>query len=88
MACSLQVPTIWDHLKNFRVWVHGISAACIGGAATALGAHFTDPSHVDFSSAGLHAMWKVALAGGFLTSAAYLTRSPLPTSCSQEVTHG
>lgn len=71
----------WFHLSHVRTWLHGIAAALVGGSATTLGAHFTDPAHLDFSPEGMHAMWKVALAGGFVTALAYLVKSPLPSYC-------
>lgn len=85
MACTITPVSFWDHLKSFRIWVHGLSAACIGGAATTVGAHLADPAHIDFSAAGFHAIWKVALAGGAVLACAYLVKSPLPQPCSQEV---
>ena len=81
MDSRLLLKTIWFHLTNFRTWVHGIAAASVGGSSTTLAAHFADPTHIDFTPNGLHAIWKVALSGALVTMAAYLIKSPLPSYC-------
>lgn len=63
-----------QHLKSLRLWLHGLSAAVIGGAVTTLGAI---PS-IQFDSEGLKTLRNAALTGAFVGVVAYLKQSPLP----------
>lgn len=56
-----------------KAWIHGLSAAAIGGSATAIASALATGGHVDFQALG-----KVALVGAVLTAAGYLKQSPLP----------
>lgn len=61
-------------MKTLKFWLHGLSAAAIGGAATAVTTFLVqDAAHADLRSVG-----KAALVGGLLTAASYLKQSPLP----------
>lgn len=59
---------------GLRVWLHGFSAAVIGGAVTALG---TLPA-VHFDKAGIEMLKSAALSGAFVGVIAYLKQSPVP----------
>ena len=63
---------------NWKVWVHSIVAAAIGGAATALGAVLVNPAAFNFTLAGWENIGKIALAGAVIPVLALLKQSPLP----------
>ena len=74
-------------MGKFKIWVHGLVAAFIGGAASAIGSGFasmvSDPAHFNLG-AGLgptfRLMGSAALISGMITAAAYLKQSPVPPS--------
>ena len=60
---------------NSRLWLHGLAAAAISGAANAISVYVVDPVHFsDFTKLG-----KVALISAILGAAFYLKKSPVPT---------
>ena len=65
----------WAHL---RTWLHGLGAAAIGGAASAITAAVGDPQTFNLSHSGLSSLARTAFVAGALTGAAYLAKSPLP----------
>jgi hypothetical protein len=62
---------------GFPVWLKGVFAAFIGGAANIFAVVITDPVAFNFG-----AEWRktlvAAIAGGALAVAAYLKKSPFP----------
>lgn len=65
-----------------RKWLHGLSAAFIGGGATAITAQ-TGLATAQTAGLDVHPLnWKalgiVALSAGIYSAAAYLRQSPLP----------
>lgn len=67
-------------MKNWHVWVHGLAAAAIGGAASGAAAMFANPQEFNFSHSGLVAFSKVVVVGAAIPVIAYLKRSPLPSN--------
>ena len=73
-------------LKKIEIWLKGILAAAISGAAggvmTGLAAVGIDPGHFNLQ-AGMGATWRIGVAAGLINAvigvAAYLQKSPLPT---------
>jgi hypothetical protein len=70
---------------NWKSWIHSIVAAAIGGAASALGAVFVDPSAFNFTLAGWENIGKIALAGAIIPVLALLKKSPLPDVSTEPV---
>ncbi len=72
-------------MNTWQIWVRGILAAAISGAAggvvVAFAAVGIDPEHFNLS-AGFHATLKIAAAAAAINAiigvAAYLQKSPLP----------
>lgn len=72
-------------MTRFRIWLRGIIAAAISGAAggvlTGLAAIGIDPTHFNLTT-GFHHVWHIALAASLINAligvAAYLQKSPLP----------
>jgi hypothetical protein len=65
-------------LNNIKVWLHGLAATLIGGAAAAGTAVFAEPKDFNFTHAGLIAFGKVILVGAAIPAFAYLKQSPVP----------
>ncbi|MGC1620737.1 MAG: hypothetical protein WA765_19770 [Candidatus Acidiferrum sp.] len=78
-------------LKQFELWIKGIAAAAISGAAggvlTGFAAVGIDPQHFNLQ-AGMGSTLRIAVAAALINSvigvAAYLQKSPLP----DDQTHG
>lgn len=66
-----------SNLKSPKIWLHGLFAAFIGGAATAVSCLVVEPATFNFA-AGLSSTLKVAAVSGLISAAAYLKQSPLP----------
>ena len=64
-------------MRTLLLWLQGVVAALIGGAANAIAVIVVDPEHFNFAE-GLPMLGKVAAIGAALAVAAYLKRSPLP----------
>ena len=73
-------------MKRFEVWLKGVLAAAISGAAggvlTGFAAVGIDPQHFNLQT-GMGATFRIAVAAalinGVIGVAAYLQKSPLPT---------
>ncbi len=65
-------------MSNLKIWIHGLFAAVIGGAATAASAALVDSGTFNFSHAGLMALGKISLTAGAIATIAYLKQSPVP----------
>jgi hypothetical protein len=61
---------------HWSVWVKGLFAALISGAATGVSSNLIIPTEVQATHPTL--VWKLAGFGGFLGVANYLKSSPLP----------
>ena len=59
-------------MNNFRVWLHGLVAAGIGGACNAFTVAVIDPQHFAADA------WKYAGVGSLIAVALFLKQSPLP----------
>ncbi len=73
-------------MRNFHIWLKGILAAAISGAAggilTGFAAVGIDPQHFNLQS-GIGATMRIGAAAALINAvigvAAYLQKSPLPT---------
>lgn len=66
------------------LWLKGIAAAAIGGAANSITVLIVDPANFNFNE-GLGKLATVAGVGALLAVAAYLAKSPIWTSAPEEV---
>jgi len=65
--------------KNTRLWLHGLGAAFIGGAATSLATILVDSERFNIGTfLGLQHLAVVAVVAGIVSAAGYLKQSPLP----------
>lgn len=65
--------------KNMRLWLHGLGAAFIGGAATSLATILVDSDKFNIETfLGLQHLAVVAIVAGIVSAAGYLKQSPLP----------
>lgn len=64
-------------MNSFRLWMHGIAAAAVGGAVTALAAVMVQPADVHFDAASLHRYASAAGGGAIIAVLAYFRQSPL-----------
>ncbi|QEE30790.1 hypothetical protein FTW19_23990 [Terriglobus albidus] len=65
--------------KNMRLWLHGLGAAFIGGAATSLATILVDSEKFNIDTLlGLQHLAVVAIVAGIVSAAGYLKQSPLP----------
>jgi len=62
-------------MGNLKLWLKGLVAAIIGGAATSTAGIITDPSML--TSAGMKKLGITALAGALVGIAAYFKQSPI-----------
>jgi type IV secretory pathway TrbL component len=67
-------------MGDWKVWVKGIAAAVIGGAASALAAALGAPGLLS----GTRSLLRMSVVGAALSAAAYLKKSPLPTAGTEE----
>lgn len=65
-------------MSNLQVWLHGLSAAAVGGFASAGTAYFVAPQVFTFDEAGAIALGKAMLLGTVIPTLAYLKQSPVP----------
>ncbi len=68
---SIQPPLTW------RLWVHGLCSAFIGGAAHAVTIMVIDPMQFNFQD-GIYKLGTVSLVSAIVATALYLKQSPLP----------
>ena len=66
-----------DNFTNSTVWIKGLVAAIIGGAANAIVLVVVNPLEFNLAD-GLHNLLTVAATSAILAAAAYLKQSPLP----------
>ncbi|WP_263415348.1 hypothetical protein [Terriglobus albidus] len=65
--------------RNMRLWLHGLGAAFIGGAATSLATVLVDSEKFNIDTLlGLQHLAFVAMVAGIVSAAGYLKQSPLP----------
>ncbi len=64
-------------MNSFRLWMHGVAAAAIGGAVTALAEVLLQPADVHFDAASLHRYASAAAGGAVIAVLAYFRQSPL-----------
>jgi hypothetical protein len=65
-------------VKSWEVWLKGVGAAVIGGAASALTAAVAAPQMFPMTRGAMGALVRVSVVGAVVNAAAYLKRSPLP----------
>jgi hypothetical protein len=65
------------HFKNPLAWLHGLLAAAIGGAGTAVSLIVVKPSDFNLGT-GLHDLLKIAAVNAVISTFLYLKQSPLP----------
>lgn len=63
---------------TWKVWIHSIIAAAIGGSASAVSAVLVAPASFNFTLAGWENIGKIALVGAIIPVLALLKKSPLP----------
>ncbi len=64
-------------MNDFIVWLKGLMAAIISGAAHSIAAMIIDPAKFNFST-GLKPIGEMALVSGIIGACLYLQRSPIP----------
>ena len=64
-------------LKDYRLWVRGLVAAAIGGAANSVAVVIVDPTNFNIAE-GLSNLATVAGVSAAVSAAMYLKQSPLP----------
>jgi hypothetical protein len=69
---------------NWKVWLHSLIAAGIGGGANAALNALTMPDVFNLSSLGIEHLWKGALIGALVPVLTLLKQSPLPSEPPQE----
>jgi hypothetical protein len=64
---------------NWKVWLHGLISAVIGGAAAAVTTMIVAPDQFNlFDPTARQRLLAVILVSAILSAAAYLKQSPLP----------
>ena len=63
-----------------NLWLHGLVAAAIGGASSALSVLLASPSNIRFDPASLHRDLATAAAGALVAVLAYFKQSPIAPS--------
>jgi hypothetical protein len=70
--------------QNVRLWLHGLSAAFIGGAATSITTILVDPEKFNLTSlSGLQHLAIMVVVAGIVSAAGYLKQSPVPPVISE-----
>jgi hypothetical protein len=64
-------------LKDYRIWLRGLVAAAIGGAASSVTAMIVDPATFNIAT-GLPQVGQMAAVSAAVSAALYLKQSPLP----------
>jgi hypothetical protein len=62
----------------WQLWLKGLVAALIGGAAVGTSLLLLDPTDFNLTAAGLAAVGKMALVGALIGAVAYLKKHPDP----------
>lgn len=69
---------------TFKQWLHGLGAAIIGGAASAVTVVIVAPDQFNiYDPAALDRLGSVILVSALVSAALYLKQSPLPPGGSQ-----
>lgn len=68
-----------------KIWVEGLIAALIGGAANAVTVIVVDPLNFNLGE-GLPKLLQVVAVGAIVAAAAFLKQSPIPTAEEKEET--
>jgi hypothetical protein len=63
--------------NGISVWVKGLVAAIVGGAANAITVIVVDPINFNLAE-GFGKVGQVAIVGALIAAAAYLKQSPIP----------
>ena len=72
-------------MNNIRVWLEGLLAALIGGAANAVTVIVVDPLNFNLGE-GLPKLLQVVAVGAIVAAAAFLKQSPIPKAEEKEET--
>ena len=64
------------------IWLRGLVAALVGGAANGVAVRFVDGEHFNIND-GLSAFLKIIAVGAVLSVIAYLKQSPIPGALAQ-----
>lgn len=64
-------------MSTTRIWIEGLVAALIGGAANAVTVIVVDPLNFNLGE-GLGKLLQVVAVGGLVAVAAFLKQSPIP----------
>ncbi|HZT73636.1 MAG TPA: hypothetical protein VE996_08315 [Terriglobales bacterium] len=67
-----------------RLSLHGLAAAALGGAATALGQILLAPGDFHWDAASLHRYAAAAAGGAVIAVLAYFRQSPLPPAAAEK----
>ena len=62
---------------NWRLWLQGLGAAAVGGAATSISTMAIAPESFNFGP-GMKKVGMVAFVGALISVSAYLKQSPVP----------
>ncbi len=65
------------HLLSWKMWLYGLFAGAIGGAASSVSVMIVDPVNFNLQS-GWSKLWQVAAINALVSMALYLKQSPLP----------
>ena len=68
-----------------KIWIEGLLAALIGGAANAVTVIVVDPLNFNLGE-GLPKLLQVVTVGAIVAAAAYLKQSPIPKTEEKEET--
>lgn len=63
---------------NLKVWIHGLAAAAVSGAASAVSGCVALPTVFTFDKNGVANMIKLAVPPAIIAVALYLKKSPVP----------
>lgn len=72
-------------MNSTRVWLEGLVAALIGGAANAVTVIVVDPLNFNLGE-GLPKLLQVVAVGALVAAAAFLKQSPIPAEKEKEGT--
>jgi len=70
-------------MNSTRIWIEGLVAALIGGAANAITVIVVDPLNFNLGE-GLGKLLQVVAVGGLVAAAAFLKQSPIPKAEQEE----
>ncbi len=72
-------------MNTTRVWIEGLVAALVGGAANAVTVIVVDPLNFNLGE-GLPKLLQVVTVGAIVAAAAFLKQSPIPKAEEKEGT--